>query len=110
MLIHAAGVGVDPDEFPEKLEHFGITPVEAASFGCIPVVYGHGGPQEVARVLGCDTIFSTLEECADVVINLLNDPRGSTTLSAHLLESSRIYSAETFRDRVDEALHDLGVH
>jgi GT2 family glycosyltransferase/glycosyltransferase involved in cell wall biosynthesis len=110
VLIHAAGMGVDPDEFPERLEHFGITPVEAASFGCIPVVYGHGGPREVVRVLGCDTTFSTLEGCADVVTGLLNDPHGSAALSAHLLESSQTYSAEAFRRRVDEALRDLGVH
>ena len=44
-LIHAAGMGVDELEFPEQLEHFGITPVEAASFGCIPVVFAGGGPE-----------------------------------------------------------------
>ena len=64
VLIHAAGFGVDPDEFPEALEHFGITPIEAACFGCIPVVYGQGGPRDVIRTLGCDTAFSTVEECA----------------------------------------------
>ena len=52
VLVHAAGYGVDPDEFPESLEHFGITPVEASSFGCIPVVYGQGGPSDVIAVLG----------------------------------------------------------
>ena len=49
VLVHAAGFGVDADEFPEMLEHFGITPIEAASFGCIPVVYGQGGPLDVVR-------------------------------------------------------------
>ena len=64
MLIHAAGFGVDADEFPERLEHFGITPIEAASFGCIPVVYGQGGPREVVHTLGADTTFETVDECA----------------------------------------------
>ena len=64
VLIHAAGFGVDADEFPERLEHFGITPIEAASFGCIPVVYGQGGPREVVRTLGCETAFDTVDECA----------------------------------------------
>ena len=109
VLIHAAGFGVDPDEFPETLEHFGITPVEAASFGCIPVVYGQGGPKEVVNVLGCDTAFSTVDECARIVSRLLNDPRGSTALSAHLLQSSQCYSAEAFRVRVDDALQDMEV-
>ena len=63
VLVHAAGYGVDPDEFPESLEHFGITPVEASSFGCIPVVYGQGGPRDVIKVLGCDTAFETIDGC-----------------------------------------------
>jgi GT2 family glycosyltransferase/glycosyltransferase involved in cell wall biosynthesis len=109
VLVHAAGFGVDPDEFPEALEHFGITPIEAASFGCIPVVYGQGGPREVIRTLGCDTAFATVDECADIVTRLLQDPVASTALSIHLLESSQVYSAQAFRDRVDEALNDLGV-
>ena len=108
-LVHAAGFGVDPDEFPERLEHFGITPVEAASFGCIPVVFGQGGPKDVVRTLGCNTTFSTVDECAAVLARLLRDVAGSTILSEHLYTSSRSYSAEAFRDRVNDALRDLGV-
>jgi GT2 family glycosyltransferase/glycosyltransferase involved in cell wall biosynthesis len=109
VLIHAAGFGVDPDEFPETLEHFGITPVEAASFGCIPVVYGQGGPREVIGVLGCNTAFSTVDECARIVSGLLEDPDGSTALSARVRQNSECYSAEAFGARVDEALRDLKV-
>ena len=109
VLIHAAGFGVDPDEFPEALEHFGITPIEAACFGCIPVVYGQGGPRDVIRALGCDTAFSTVEECARLVTDLLKDPPGSTALSSHLTQSSQIYSAAAFQNRVNEALRDLGL-
>ena len=76
ILIHAAGMGVDELEFPEQMEHFGITPVEAASFGCIPVVYGQGGPAEVVRRLGCDTAFSSVRECATIVSGLLATPAG----------------------------------
>ena len=36
ILIHAAGYGVDIDEFPQSLEHFGITPVEASQFWLHP--------------------------------------------------------------------------
>ena len=57
VLVHAAGYGVDPDEFPESLEHFGITPVEASSFGCIPVVYGQGGPAMLSMSSGPTPLF-----------------------------------------------------
>jgi len=109
VLIHAAGFGVDADEFPERPEHFGITPIEAASFGCIPVVYGQGGPREVVRALGCDTAYDTVDECADIVARLLAHPDGSARLSAHLLESCRAYSAEAYAADVAQSLHRLGV-
>jgi glycosyltransferase involved in cell wall biosynthesis len=109
ILIHATGFGVDPEEFPEKLEHWGITPIEAASFGCIPVVYGRGGPKEVVDVLGCDTAFLTVDQCADIVVSLLNEPSDSAELSAHIRESSKAYSPESYRDAITESLHELGV-
>ncbi len=109
VLIHATGFGVDPDEFPEMLEHFGITPVEAASFGCIPVVYGQGGPRDVVGVLGSDTTFETVDECVDIVRRLIDDPLGSARTSAHVRQSSRAFSVAAFRARVGEALGSLGV-
>ena len=109
VLVHAAGYGVDPDEFPESLEHFGITPVEASSFGCIPVVYGQGGPPDVIDVLGCDTAFQTIDGCARVVETLLKDPVGSSVLSARVRERSQAFSSDAFRSRVSHALRDLDV-
>jgi glycosyltransferase involved in cell wall biosynthesis len=109
VLIHAAGMGVDELEFPEQMEHFGITPVEAASFGCIPVVFAGGGPKEVVAQLGCDTLFRTESECVDVVESLLNDPRGSAALSQRLVTSSHQFSAEQFRVRVIEAITSMGL-
>jgi GT2 family glycosyltransferase/glycosyltransferase involved in cell wall biosynthesis len=107
VLVHAAGYGVDPDEFPESLEHFGITPVEASSFGCIPVVYGQGGPRDVIEVLGCDTAFQTIDGCARVVETLVRDPVGSSLLSARVRERSQVFSPDAFRSRIDEALREL---
>jgi GT2 family glycosyltransferase/glycosyltransferase involved in cell wall biosynthesis len=107
VLVHAAGYGVDPDEFPESLEHFGITPVEASSFGCIPVVYGQGGPLDVIDVLGCDTAFQTIDGCARAVEQLLGDPVASSALSARVRERCQAFSPDAFRGRIDQALRDL---
>lgn len=43
----AAGYGVNSEETPEKVEHFGITVVEALSGGCVPVVFEAGGHEEI---------------------------------------------------------------
>ena len=46
---HAAGVGLDPYKFPEKMEHFGLTTLEAMAASCIPVVYRGGGQTDILR-------------------------------------------------------------
>jgi glycosyltransferase involved in cell wall biosynthesis len=109
ILIHAAGMDVDELEFPEQMEHFGITPVEAASFGCIPVVFGGGGPKDVVAQLGCDTSFRSIDECVDIIEGLLRDPGGSSSLSEHLVHESAQFSAGQFRIRVAEALSGMGL-
>ena len=46
---HAAGYGQDERRHPERLEHFGITTVEAMAHGAVPLVYPAGGPAEVVE-------------------------------------------------------------
>ena len=46
---YAAGYGVDGEKEPEKIEHFGMTTVEAMAAGCIPLVYPAGGVKEVIK-------------------------------------------------------------
>ena len=60
-------------------------------------------------MLGCDTTFSTVDECADIVSALLSDPSASAALSAHIIESSSAWSGEAYFNGIDESLRDLGV-
>lgn len=104
VLIHTAGFGVDKYAYPERLEHFGIVPLEAASSGAIPVVYGEAGPAEVMGLLGCPTTFSSVNEAAEKIEELFADPSRASALSTRLIERSREFSSEAFRSRVYEAL------
>jgi GT2 family glycosyltransferase/glycosyltransferase involved in cell wall biosynthesis len=104
VIVHAAGYGVDKYAFPERLEHFGIVPVEAASVGCIPVVFGEGGPVEVMAALNCPTTFHSIAEAVDRIEGLFDDSAGSTKLSSELIERSDLFSSQAFRRRVYEAL------
>jgi len=109
VLIHAAGFGLDPLELPECLEHFGIAPVEAASLGCIPVVYGEGGPAEVVSLLGAGATFHTRADCVDRIAELLADPVAAAAHSEIVRERAGQFSPDAFRKRVSEALGALGV-
>ena len=46
---HGAGFDVDPELYPERCEHFGISLVEAMGSRLIPVVVGNGGPDEIVQ-------------------------------------------------------------
>jgi glycosyltransferase involved in cell wall biosynthesis len=46
---HGAGFDVDPELYPERCEHFGISLVEAMGSELIPVVVGNGGPDEIVQ-------------------------------------------------------------
>lgn len=46
---HASGLGADPRKNPERMEHFGISVVEAMSAGAVPVVLSTGGPSDIVR-------------------------------------------------------------
>lgn len=61
-LFYWHGTGLDKDVTiePWVFEHFGITPVEAMSFGAIPVVACHGGPAE--------TVIDSLPEYSDYLL------------------------------------------
>jgi GT2 family glycosyltransferase len=104
VLVHAAGYGVDKFAFPERLEHFGIVPIEAASVGCIPVVFAEGGPVEVMSTLDCPTTFHSVPEAVHQIARLFDDPAGSATLSRELIRRSECFSSQAFRRRVHEAL------
>ena len=46
---HATGYNIDEFLFPENVEHFGITTVEAMAAGCIPIVINKGGQKEIVE-------------------------------------------------------------
>jgi len=59
---HATGYGSDPDKYPDKQEHFGISTVEAMSAESIPVVINTAGQQEIVRNGENGYLWSSREE------------------------------------------------
>jgi glycosyltransferase involved in cell wall biosynthesis len=59
---HAAGYEIDEDEYPTKVEHFGISPIEAMSSGAVPIVVGKGGLKEIVDHGENGYLWQTKEE------------------------------------------------
>ncbi len=64
---HAAGFGEDN---PSKMEHFGISTVEAMAGGCVPVVIGNGGQKEIVENGKSGFIWDSLDELKEFTIKL----------------------------------------
>lgn len=71
IYVHASGAGIDEQKFPEKLEHFGITIVEAIIGGCFPIVYKYGGPAELISKLNTGKKFMDSAELTDCMTSTI---------------------------------------
>jgi GT2 family glycosyltransferase len=75
IYVHATGLDVPPS-LPERHEHFGIAPFEAMANGCLPVVYGEGGPADQVKSAGeglCFGDFAGLIEALNKSINRVEE-------------------------------------
>ena len=59
---HATGLGEHAEYFPERYEHFGITTIEAMSYGCVPVVINGGGQPEIVDHYVSGFLFNNIQE------------------------------------------------
>ncbi|MEJ7765500.1 MAG: glycosyltransferase [Acidimicrobiales bacterium] len=101
---HATGFERRP-EAPEHAEHFGISVVEAMSWGAVPLVHDDGGPPEVVADTGLT--WRSLGELVAQTTTLIRDPLRRQALAARARERSQAYGEPVFRSRFRQ-LVDLG--
>jgi len=98
----AAGFGSEDD--PLKVEHFGMTVVEAMSAKCIPVVPELGGFKEIVTD-GINGIFwKTKSELVSKTIDLMKDSKLQRKLATQAKEDSRKYDIKEFEKSFKEIL------
>jgi glycosyltransferase involved in cell wall biosynthesis len=93
---HASGLGEDPERHPDRLEHFGISTVEAMSAGAVPVVIGLAGQRETVRH-GVDGFhFRSLDGLCALTRALIDDPSLRATMSASASQRARRFAIDAF--------------
>jgi len=92
---HATGYMEDEAMQPEKMEHFGITTVEAMSFGAVPIVIGKGGQPEIVDDGENGYLWLSEEQCISRTKEVLNDDF-RRQLAEKSVEKAREYSIENF--------------
>jgi GT2 family glycosyltransferase len=105
---HCAGFEVDEARHPERLEHFGISIVEAMARGCVPLAYGAGGPREIIRDGLDGRLFRTLPELVHSTAELIGEATSGSPqyeqLRARAAERAREFSDQRFFERVASVL------
>ncbi len=95
IYVHSTGFGCDEEKEPERLEHFGMTVVEALSNGCFVVAFNAGGPKEVLSQLETGRGFKSAEQLRSIILTLVEefqDPRHRQSMVAQSKVSSERFS------------------
>jgi glycosyltransferase involved in cell wall biosynthesis len=101
---HATGFGEDQAREPEKLEHFGLSTLEAMTHGCVPIVFDSGGQSEIVQNGACGFLWRDLEQLREHTLRLSEDEelRHGLGLAAHA--RSQRFSRQAFREEARRLL------
>ena len=97
----ASGFGIDEEKMPQRVEHFGITLVEAMAGGAVPVAYCAGGHKEIVTNGTNGYLWEKISELHKYTKITRSNLR---YLSKSAQESSKKFSYENFEKNIKELL------
>ncbi len=103
---HATGYGIDPAAAPERLEHFGMSTVEAMGWGVVPVVIGLGGQPEIVEHDRSGFLWSTPEEMEQVTAGLIEDPARRQSFARAARTRAEDFGLDHFHRRLSRLLDE----
>ena len=104
---HATGYEEDMDIEPLKMEHFGITTVEAMSYGAVPVVINRGGQIEIVEQGVNGFLWDTEQECAAQTLKVIRDDDLRKRMALSAVERAKAFSLEKFDETCEEIFGEL---
>jgi glycosyltransferase involved in cell wall biosynthesis len=92
----AVGYGADEQTEPQKVEHFGISVVEAMSAGCVPVVYNAGGYKEIINSGKNGLLWDNDQQLIDKTSEIIKYDENIRHLRNSLRETADRFSYDVF--------------
>lgn len=97
---HATGYNTDQWQHPERVEHFGITTVEAMAAGCVPIVINKGGQPEILGAELEPLLWETSEECLSITEKMMRDEKLRLSIAQQAMKRAHKFGAETFERKL----------
>lgn len=101
---HASGFGENLDKHPERAEHFGISTVEAMSYGAVPVVIDAGGQPEIVKNNENGMLWNSEDELIDMTHRIAVDRDLFEKLSANAVVSSKNFTIKRFCEELNHLI------
>lgn len=100
----ASGFGVNEKREPKKVEHFGITLVEAMAAGCVPVVFEAGGFKEIIKDGENGYLWSQTVGLLSKTRKLILNQKSMKSISSQARKDVVKYSYEEFEKNLKALL------
>lgn len=102
---HAAGFEINEHTHPELVEHFGMTPLEAQAWGCIPIVVPKGGITETITPGETGLTYQSIPELIQQTNTVLKlTPTEQSAWQDRVRAASQRYSLARFCRTIDQMI------
>ena len=85
---------------PTKMEHFGISTVEAMAGGCVPIVINKGGQREIVEDGKCGFLWNNLDEFQELTTKIILNKTLRDEFSKQAGQKAKVYSKKTFEEKI----------
>lgn len=100
---HAAGFG---ESNPEKMEHFGISTVEAMAAGCVPIVVNLGGQKEIVTPNLNGLLWDSPDQLKEYTIEIVKDDSKRKKLGQLAIKRALDFDEANFYKQITNLIND----
>ena len=107
IFLMGKGIGIDENKFPTLLENFGMAPVEAMAYGCVPVVLNKAGYKETVENNKSGFLFDSEDEAIEKLKLLVKDEKLREKMSKQAISRAKKFSLQRMQKEINEMMDDL---
>ena len=100
----ASGYGIEEKKNPKKVEHFGITTVEAMAAGAVPIIFAAGGHKEIIADGENGFLWKDTNSLLKSTKRVIEEKGLMKKLSTRVKVDSKVYEYERFEKEIWDIL------